>query len=125
MIFLLLLVILVILLLGGVYVVFLRRAAREGPGWRAVALTGLVAGVVAAVLTALASVLSLTPLLDAMPFREPLGVVAFLGIPAALVGVGCGALGLKSKGWTLSVTGLALSAASLAAWITMEVTLGG
>ena len=119
---LLLLVILVILVLGGVYVVFLRRATREGAGWRAVALTGLVSSLVAAVL---AAVLSLTALLDATPFREPLGVVAFLGIPAALVGVGCSALGLKSEARSASVIGLALSAVSIVTWIAMEATLGG
>jgi uncharacterized membrane protein len=119
------LVIVVVLILAGVYVVYLRRAAREGAGWKAVALTGLVAGIVAAVLTALIAVLSLTPLLDSLPFREPLAMIAFLGIPAALVGVGCGILGLKSKARSAAVIGLALSALSIITFTAMEVSLGG
>jgi len=125
MVILLSLVVLVILVLGGVYVFFLRRVARESAGWRIVALTGLVSGSLAAVLTGLAAVLSLTPLLDATSFRGPLGVVAFLGIPAALVGVGCSAFGLKSEAQMASVVGFALSVVSIVTWIAMEATLGG
>ena len=79
---------LVILVIGGVYIVFLRKTSSDGAGWRAVALTGLISGIVAAMLTALAVVLSMTSLLDNTTFSGLLGVVAFLGIPAALVGVG-------------------------------------
>jgi hypothetical protein len=50
---------------------------------------------------------------------------AFLGIPVALVGLGCSTLGLKSEARSAAVTGLALSVVSLAAWIVMEITLGG
>lgn len=125
MVVLLLLVVLVLLALGGAYVVFLRQAPRKGAGWKAIALIGLVSGVASAVLTALAAVLSLTPLLDAIPLREPLGVVTFLAIPTVLVGVGCSVLGLKSEARSVSAVGLALSAVSIVTWIAMEVTLGG
>ncbi len=117
--------VLVVVVLGVVYVLFLRRAVRDGGVWKAVAVTGLVAGLVAALSTALAAVMTFTPLLEKTPFNGPLGLVAFLGIPIALVGVGCGALGLKSASRGLAISGLALSVVSLVAWVVMQLTMGG
>ena len=67
--FLLPTLVLIVLVLGGLYLGVLRRAAPEGEAWRAVALTGLGSGVVAAVLTLLVAVLSFTALLDAAPLE--------------------------------------------------------
>ena len=124
MVYLLPTVVLLVLVLGGLYLVVLRRAAPEGGAWRAVALTGLVSGVMAAVLTALTAVLSFTALLDTAPFRDSLGVVAFMGIPAALVGVGCGALGFQSGERSTSIVGFVLSVVSLLVWLVMLFVAG-
>jgi len=124
MVFLLLIVVLVGLVLGGLYLGVLRRAAPEGGAWKAVALTGLVSSVVAALLTVLAAVLSFTTLFDAVPFRDPLAVVAFLGLPAALVGVGCGALGLKAGARRTAIAGLVLALVSILAWLIMAFVAG-
>lgn len=124
MMFLLLTVVLVVLVLGALYLGVLRRAAPEGDAWTAVALTGLVASVVAVLLTALAAVLSLTALLDAAPFRDPLGGVAFLGLPVALVGIGCGVLGLKAGARRGAIVGLVLAVVASLAWLAMLFVAG-
>ncbi len=81
------------------------------------AKTALVSGIVAVVLTALSAVLTFTLWLEATPFNGPLALIGFLGPLAALVGVLCGALGLKSSARREAVIGLVLSAVSGAAWI--------
>ena len=77
----------------------------------------LVAGIVAAVLTGLSAVLTFTLWLDATPFSGPLALAAFLGVPAALVGVVCGALGLKSTARSSALVGLVLSVPAIAGWV--------
>lgn len=54
-----------------------------------------------------------------MPLRDPLAMIAFLGLPAALIGVGCGVDGLKSNTRSQAVVGLVLYAACVAAWTIM------
>ncbi len=115
----LLITLLLIIALGVLYVRVLRTAPREGSAWQAVARTGLVAGILAAVLTALAALMSFTSLLEAVPLNAPLGLAAFLGLPAALVGSLCGAVGLMSGARSRALVGLILSAASIAAWTIM------
>lgn len=51
----------------------------------------------------------LTALLDTAPFRDPLAIVAFLGLPAALVGGGCGALSLKAGTRRAAIAGRVLA----------------
>lgn len=116
-----LVVLLIVLVLGGAYVLSLRGAARDSTGWKVITWAGCAAGIAAVILTALAGILSFTPLLDALPFRDALGVLAFMGIPAALVGVACGALGLKSTLRRPALVGLVLSALSMIAWFVMEL----
>lgn len=84
---------------------------------RRLATTSLVAGITGAVLTMLAAVLTFTLWLEATPFNGPLALVAFAGAPAALVGVVCGALGLKSDARNKALIGLVLSALTIVAWI--------
>lgn len=124
MAFLLPILIFIVLGLGGLYLVVLRRVAPESGAWRAVALTGLGAGIVAAVLTALAAVLSFTAILDAAPFRDLFGIVAFMGLPVALLGVGCSALGLKAGVRRAALIGLILSVVSVLAWLAMFALAG-
>ena len=81
------------------------------------ARTALVSGIVAAVLTALSAVLTFTLWLEATPFNGPLALMGFLGPFAAVLGVVCGALGLKSSERRQAVIGLVLSAVSGVAWI--------
>jgi hypothetical protein len=88
-----------------------------------VAQTGFVAGILAAVLTALAALLSFTPLLEASPLRDTFGLAAFLGLPAALVGIGCGTIGLKSEVRYQALVGLVLSAACVVAWSVMATVV--
>jgi len=83
------------------------------------AQTGFVAGIMAAVLTALAAFVSFTTILEATPLNGPLAVASFPGLPAALVGVGCGAVGLKSDARSQALVGLVLSIASIVAWTVM------
>ena len=90
------------------------QSERSGGG---VARTGLIAGIVAVVLTALTAVLTFTLLLEATPFNGPLALIGFLGPPAALVGALCGALGLRSVARTQAIAGLVLSILSIAAWV--------
>jgi hypothetical protein len=120
----LLIAFLLVLALGVLYGVVLRRASREGTAWRIVAQTGFVAGIMAAVLTALAALMSFTSMLEATPLNGPLGLAAFLGIPAALVGIGCGAVGLRSDARSQALVGLVLSAACVVAWTVMETVAG-
>lgn len=115
-----LVVLLLVLVLGGAYVIFLRGAARDSTGWRAVAWTGCVAGIAAAVLTALGGILSFTSFFDALPFRDALGILAFMAIPAALAGVACGALGLRSALRRPALVGLVLSVFCIVTWFVME-----
>lgn len=90
------------------------RVSGSGHG---LATTSLVAGIAGAVLTALSAVLTFTLWLEATPFNGPLALVGFLGAPAALVGIVCGALGLKSEARSRALAGLVLSALSIAAWV--------
>jgi hypothetical protein len=96
MVMVLLIVFLLVLILGVLYGLVLRGASREGTAWRAVAQTGFWAGIIA----------------------------AFLGIPAAIAGIGCGAVGLKSDARSQALAGLVLSAACIAAWTVMEIVAG-
>jgi hypothetical protein len=115
---------LLVLALGILYGVFLRRAPQNSTAWRGVAQASFVAGIMAVVLTALAAIISFTSVFEATPLNGPLGVAAFLAIPVALVGIGCGAIGLKSDVRSRALVGLALSAASIIAWTIMEIIVG-
>ena len=115
----LLIAFLLVLALGILYGVVLRGAPRGGAAWRVVAQTGFVAGIMAAVLTALAALVSFTTILEATPLNGPLAVASFLGFPAALVGIGCGAVGLKSEARSQALVGLVLSIASIIGWTVM------
>jgi hypothetical protein len=119
MFLLLLITLLLVLVLGVLYGVVLQRVPQEGTAWRVVAQTGFVAGIMAILLTALAALISFTPLLEATPLRGPLGVAAFLGLPVALIGIGCGAVGLMSRVRSRALIGLVLSAACVVAWTAM------
>jgi hypothetical protein len=114
----------IVLGLGVLYLVVLRRVAPENRAWRALVLTGLGAGVVAAVLTAISALLSFTAILDASPFRDLFGIVAFMGLPVALLGVGCSACGLKAGAWRAARVGLILSVLSILAWLAMFALAG-
>ena len=116
----LLVILLLAVILGSVYYLFLRGAPRDSRGWRAVAWTGCWAGIAAIVLTILAGVLSFTEVLDEVAYRQMLAVISFLSIPAALTGVACGALGLKSSTRRPALIGLMLSLLCIATWFIME-----
>ncbi len=120
----LLIAFLFVLALGILYGVFLRRTPQNSTAWRGVAQTSFVAGIMAVVLTVLAAIISFTSVLEATPLNGPLGVAAFLAIPVALVGIGCGAIGLKSDARSRAIVGLALSATSIIAWTIMEIIVG-
>lgn len=120
----LLIVFLLVIALGILYGVFLRGSPQDSTAWQGVAQASFVAGIMAVALTALAAIISFTSVLEATPLNGPLGVTAFLAIPIALVGIGCGALGLKSDGHSRALVGLALSAASIIAWTIMEIIVG-
>jgi hypothetical protein len=120
----LLIAFLLVLALVILYGVVLRRTPQNSTAWRGVAQTSFVAGILAVVLTALAAIISFTSVLEATPLNGPLGVAAFLAIPAALVSIGCGVIGLKSDEHSRALLGLALSAASILAWTTMEIIVG-
>lgn len=92
----------------------------EHPG-RAFSTTSLVAGITGATLTALAAVLTFTLWLEATPFNGPLAFVAYVGVPAALVGIVCGVLGLKSDARRRALAGLVLSVLTIAAWFAIVV----
>ncbi len=77
----------------------------------------MVSGIVAVVLTGLSAVLTFTAWLEATPFNGPLALIGFVGPFAALLGIVCGALGLKSAERREAVIGLILSALSGLAWI--------
>ena len=68
-------------------------------------------------LTALSAVVTLTIWLEATPFNGPLALIGFVGPFAALLGVACGALGLKSERRREALIGLVLSALSGLAWV--------
>lgn len=90
-----------------------------------IARTSLTCGLLACVLTILVAIMTFTALLEATPFNGPLGLVAFLGLPAALVGIVTGAFGTRSpQGRGFAVTGLLLSASALGAWIFMQAAVG-
>jgi len=115
----LLITLLLVLALGVLYVVVLRPMPHESASWRAVAQTGFVTSILAAVLTALAALASFTSLFEATPINGPFGLAAFLGLPVALVGVGCDAIGLKSEMRNQALIGLVLSIVCIVAWIIM------
>jgi hypothetical protein len=96
-------------------------SGRAGGSRQALATTSLVAGITGAVLTGFAAVLTFTLWLEATPFNGPLAFVAFVGAPAALVGIVCGALGLKSDARSRALVGLVLSVLSIAAWFVIVV----
>ncbi len=121
---LLLIALLLILALGALYGIVLRRTPREGAAWQVMAQTGFIAGIIAVLLTALAAIMSFTTMFEATPLNAPLGIAAFLGLPAALVGIGCGAVGLRSTGRGQALAGLILSVASVIAWTVMETIVG-
>ena len=121
---LLLIAFLLVLALGILYGVFLRGVPQNSTAWRGVAQTSFGLGILAIVLTALAAILSFTSWLAATPLNGPLAVAAFLAIPVALVGLGCGAIGWKSGARSRAIVGLALSAVSLIAWTIMEMIVG-
>ncbi len=90
-----------------------------------IARTSLTCGLLACVLTILVAIMTFTALLEATPLNGPLGLVAFLGLPAALVGIVTGAFGARSpQSRGFAITGLLLSASALGAWIFMQVTVG-
>ena len=120
----LLITFLLVLALGVLYGVFLRRVPQNSSAWRGLAQASFVAGIIAVVLTALAAIVSFTSVLEATFLNGPLGAAAFLAIPVAFVGIGCGALGLKSDARSRAFVGLALSAASIIAWTIMETNVG-
>ena len=120
-------VLILVLALAAAYFLVLRRASREGKAWRVVAWTGVVLGIIALTLTALAAVLSFSPWLDwikSTPLLGPLGVASFLSVPVALAGLAFGGLGLMSESRAPAIVGLALSAASIVGWIAM-LTIAG
>ena len=71
--------------------------------------------------TALAAALTFTLWLEATAFNGPLALVAYVGVPAARLGIVCGALGLKSGARGTALTGLVLSALVVVAWFVIVV----
>ena len=99
----------------------LRHADRESSTWQAVARIGVIAGILAVLLTTLYGAMFLTSLFDTLPFGEYLLGTAFLGLPAAFVGIGCSALCLKSKAHSQALVGLIISVACVVMWIMIDL----
>ena len=110
-----------ILPFGILYNSVLRHADRESTIWESVARIGVGAGILAVVLTTLYAVMFLTSLFDNMPFGASLPGTAFLGLPAAFVGIGCSALCLKSKARAQALVGLILSFACVVTWVMIDL----
>lgn len=64
----------------------------------------------------MAAVLTFTLWLETTIFNGPVALIAYAGLPAALVGMVCGALGMKSEGRNKAIVGTALSLIVLLAW---------
>ena len=110
-----------ILPFGILYDSVLRHADRESTTWQLVARIGVVAGILAIVLTTLYAAMCLTTLFDTMSFGSYLFGSTFLGRPAAFIGIGCGVLCLRSKAHTQAFVGLILSVACVVTWIMIDL----
>ena len=87
------------------------------------ATPSLVIGISALLLTALVAVLAVAAALDAIPGRDVLAAVGFLGLPAALGGLVAG-IGAWASGEWRGRGGVGLSVASTAGWAVVASLAG-